>query len=146
MENIKIVMGPACAGKSYFIKENFPTATVIDLYDYQKTRPYLNSEGIMESYEECKNALVEAIKENKEEIVLEHTLLKAKRRKVYIDAIREVTDKPIIIYVVLPSREILKKFSKLRGVNYDDLDIDLILDVLEIPTKEEGFASVIMVD
>lgn len=110
---IKIVMGPSCAGKSTFIKETFPQATVIDSFNFQKD--FMSINEIMQSYIDCKDALISTIKEGKD-VVLEHTLLKAKRRPMYIDAIREITDEPINIYVVMPDSDTYLEFSQKENV------------------------------
>lgn len=143
---IKIVMGVACGGKSYFIKNNFPDATVLDVFDYQKRRKretFSNYKALSLANEDIKNDLVKAILDNKD-VVMEHTLLKAMRREPYIKAIREVTDRDIDIYCVCPSQE---QFAK----NLKERDIELwevagMWDVLEMPTKYEGYSHVYIVD
>ena len=91
--SVIFVMGPSCAGKSTFIANRYPNLRKIDLYDYQShlfERKFYTIDDILKSYEDCKRDVVEAVKNN-EDIVLEHTMLKAIRRKEYIDAIREVS-------------------------------------------------------
>lgn len=139
---IKIVMGPSCTGKSTFIKETFPNATVIDLFDFQKD--FMSVDEVMQSYIDCKDALVNAIKENKD-VVLEHTLLKAKRRPMYINAIKEVTDKPINVYVLIPDKEDYLKFAEKRNCNMSKEIIDMMFETLEIPTIEEGFNNIYII-
>lgn len=139
---IKIVMGPACAGKSTFIKETFPQATVIDLFNFQKD--FMSINEIMQSYIDCKDALISTIKEGKD-VVLEHTLLKAKRRPMYIDAIREITDEPINIYVVMPDSDTYLEFSQKRKCEMTKEMIDIMYDTLEIPTLDEGFSNIYII-
>lgn len=139
---IKIVMGPSCTGKSTFIKETFPNATVIDLFDFQKD--FMSVDEVMQSYIACKDALVSAIKENKD-VVLEHTLLKSKRRPMYINAIKEVTDEPINVYVLIPDKEDYLEFSEKRNCNMSKETIDMMFDTLEIPTIEEGFNNIYII-
>ena len=141
---IKIVMGPACAGKSHFIRETFPNSTVIDLWDFQKEQKHVTYESVMQSYIDTQEALINAIKEKKD-VVLEHTLLRAIRREVYIKAIREVTDEPINIYVLVPSAENFKKFNELRNCPCDDQYIKAMFETLEIPTFEEGFDNIYII-
>lgn len=145
MSRITIVMGIAAAGKSYFIKNNFSNDKIIDLWDFQKDLFYYSYENILKSYEQAKDAFIEAIKNN-EDVVLEHTLLKAKRRKYYIDEIRRVTDAPINIYVMLPNIDKLKEYRKKRDLNTSEADILEELHVLEIPKKEEGFENVYIIE
>ena len=33
---IHFVIGPACSGKSYFIRKTFPNAVVVDIFDFQE--------------------------------------------------------------------------------------------------------------
>lgn len=139
---IKIVMGPSCTGKSTFIKETFPNATVIDLFDFQKD--FMSVDEVMQSYIDCRDALVNAIKENKD-VVLEHTLLKAKRRPMYINAIKEVTDEPINIYVLIPDKEDYLKFAEKRNCNMSKEIIDMMFETLETPTIEEGFNNIYII-
>lgn len=134
---VVIVMGAPCSGKSTFIKEYFLERTVIDLLDFEKNR-YTIPE-ILKAYEECRDALVQAIKDGKQ-VVLEHTLLRQIRRSMYVDAIREVTDAPIHIYVMLPSEDKVKTYCKKERIS-----VDLYYDnlgLLELPTKEEGFDKI----
>lgn len=139
---IIFVMGPACAGKSTFIKENFPEFKKIDLYDFQER--WVTVENVMKSYEECLKALLDVIK-NKEDVVLEHTFLKAIRRKAYIDAIKEITDTPIEAYFLFPSDEELKENAKQRGIKLNEKTIQLYREIAEFPTIEEGFAQVTLI-
>lgn len=140
---IVIVMGPACAGKSTYIKRNFENFKVIDLYKYQEENYSIT--GMARSYEKCKQDFLEAIK-NGEDVVLEHTLLRASKRKEYIDAIREITDNDIECICICPPLKTLRQRRKLRDCYYggDQAILDA-LNVLEIPMTKEGFSSVIIV-
>lgn len=137
--NIKIVMGPPCAGKSTFIKENFPDYKVIDLFDFQKN--IMNYDEIMQSYLDCRDALIEALKNN-ENVVLEHTLLKKKRRKMYVDAIRSITDADIEIYVACPKLEDYIERSKKRKTYISDENLKYYLDFMDFPDEDEGFSKI----
>lgn len=142
---ITFVMGMACAGKSTYIKEHFPNTTVIDLYDFQKNKKFLGYDEIATSYEECKDAVLKAIKRG-EDVVMEHTLLKAIRRKPYIDAIREITDAPIDIVLINPELHTLAARSQRRGSFSSESYLKSNLEILEIPTKEEGFENITIVE
>ena len=137
---IVFIMGPACSGKSTYIKNHFDGYTVIDLFDFQKN--CWNFESIAKSYEDCKEALINAIKENKD-VVMEHTLLRAIRRAPYIEAVRELTDSPIDIICMNPSEDLLNYRKGLRGVKGNAKEE---LKVLEIPSKEEGFRKVLVIN
>jgi len=140
---VKIVIGLACAGKSTFIKNNFPNSTVVDIFDFQEHAR--STEDIWQSYIAAKDVLIKAIKAG-DEVVLEHTLLRAIRREMYIDAIKSVTDEPIDIYVVNPSPDIIQERSEKRGCPYHKGEVEEALKVLEIPTKEEGFNNVYIIE
>lgn len=135
-----IVMGPSCAGKSTYIKEHFPNAKIIDLYDFQDV-PFQTYETIMHSYEECAEALQKALKEGGD-VVLEHTLLKAKRRAWYIEKIREVSDEDIDIVCLTADIDTLVINSIKRGIDFSVQYCQNMLDTLELPKLEEGYRSV----
>ena len=142
--SIIIVSGPACAGKSTFIKKTFPDRTIIDLKDFQDKYPVLTYENVAKSYDDCKKALITAIKEGKE-VVLEHTLLREIRRKVYIDAIKEVTNDEIIIYCFKPSLELLVNRVEERCGKRGEADAKNSLNTLEIPTFAEGYSQIFII-
>lgn len=138
---ITIVMGPPCSGKSTFIKENFKDSTVIDLFNFQaRTRPSFDS--VWKSYVDCAEKLKECIKEGKKNIVLEHTLLRKERREWYISQIREVSNDDIEIYCIVPSKDTLIKRAKSRHRPITDISAEDVLNILEIPTKDEGYSKV----
>ena len=139
--SVIIVAGPTCAGKSTFIKDHFPDHTVVDLFDFQKDFKYVTVEGVMQSYEECKNALQAALRQGKN-VVLEHTLLKQMRRPMYIDAIRECTNEPIEMYFLVPSDEQLIKQMRERSYASDIKTAQSMKEVIELPTLSEGYAVV----
>lgn len=141
---IVFVMGASCAGKSTYIKENYPDFYKVDLYDFQK-RLGCSFEAIVESYEQCRLALIEAVKEH-ENVVMEHTLLRAIRRQPYIEAVREVTDSPIEIVSIFPSDEELLENAKKRKVKFFPGEFKSMREVYEIPTIEEGFSKVTIID
>ena len=140
---IIFVMGIAGSGKSTYIKDNFKDFTVVDLFDFQKH--CYTFEDCWKSYMDAKDALINAIKENKD-VVLEHTLLRAERRKIYIDAVREITDNPIEIILINPEFDILVKRNKERNIYVSDDYLKQNLDVLEIPTESEGFDKVTIIN
>jgi predicted kinase len=139
--SVIIVAGPTCSGKTTFIKNNFPNHTVIDLFDFQKDIVFASYENIMQSYIECRDALVAALKRG-EDVVLEHTLLKAMRREMYINAIRSVTDAPVEMYFLMPSDEQLFKQMKERKYPGSIATAQQMKQIAEIPTTSEGYAVV----
>ena len=142
--SVIIVMGPPASGKSTFIKENFKDKEVIDLFDFQE-HILPTYESIWQSYVDCAECLKEKIKEGKD-IVLEHTLLKRKRREWYISQIREVTDDDIIICCILPTIDEYCRRCKNRKQLITKSTAKSMLDELEIPTKDEGYKSVYIIN
>ena len=109
--NVYFVIGPSCAGKSTYIQNNLPDVLKIDLLDYQKD-PFSVSD-IFKSYEDCKNALIEAVKTGKD-VVLEHTMLMSKRRPPYIEAVRQNCDCKLICIVLKPNVKDLQERQEKR--------------------------------
>ena len=141
---IVIVAGPSCAGKSHFIKEYFPRHRVIDLFEFQRDIT-ISIPAVMKSYEQCRDALVEAVQHH-ENVVLEHTLLKAIRRKMYIDAIKEVTDEPIEIYFLFPCMTKHMEYAQQRDAGWTANELQNMRDIAEFPTVEEGFHAVHIIE
>lgn len=141
---IIFVMGPSCAGKSTFIKKNFPDMKVLDLFEYEE-RIGFSIPAIKEAYKQIEKDLVDCVKNN-EDIIMEHTLLKAIRREVYIKAIKEVSDSPIIGYFLLPSDDEIKANAKKRRVKMSDSELKNVREILDIPSIEEGFSEIHIVD
>lgn len=138
---IVFVIGPSCAGKSTYIKNHFDNYEVVDLYDFQRDFKVITLDTILQSYEQCKSALINCIKQEKD-VVLEHTLLRAERRKPYIDAVKDLGDYNIDVIVIKPDKETLKERKKSRKCHTDTSDLEL----LEMPTFEEGFDNILIID
>jgi predicted kinase len=131
--SVIIVAGPLAAVKSNFVEQHFPDRTIIDLGNFQKS---INATpmDIFKSYQACRDALQQALRENKK-VVLKHPLLKRQRRPMYIDAIREFTDEDIEMYFLFPS---LEKWKDTRLQEY----VQLMCDIADIPTVDEGYSKV----
>ena len=142
---ITIVMGISGSGKSTYIKNHLKDRVVIDLWDFQKNYTFFTQSNIIESYEKCMKKLQEELK-NGNDVVLEHTLLRGIRRKPYINAIREITNDPIECIVINPNLDILRDRKKERKIYYNDEEIQAELEVLEIPTIEEGFDNITIIN
>ena len=142
--SVIIVMGPPASGKSTFIKENFKDKEVVDLFDFQE-HILPTYESIWQSYVDCAEYLKEKIKEGKG-VVLEHTLLKRKRREWYISQIREVTDDDIIICCILPTINEYYQRCKKRNQPITKSTAKSMLDELEVPTGDEGYESVYIIN
>ena len=60
MKEVIFVIGIAGSGKSTYIKNNYPDYKKIDLYDYQSH--FMCVAEVLQSYEDCKRDVVEAVK------------------------------------------------------------------------------------
>lgn len=145
---IIFVIGPCCAGKSTFIKNNYKNSNVIDLYDFQKNINILNIDDIWNTYIKCKDELRKLIlsKDRTPNIILEHTLLKAERRKFYIDEIKKITKEPIIVYSIFPKDEEYKKRLIQRGFYDWKQQIKINKEIYEKPVSSEGFSEIHIIE
>ena len=148
---VVFVTGPAFAGKSQFIAREFPEAKVIDMRVFSM---YVESADTNEQLEEiaenadkyCHEALRRTVANSKEDdvIVLEHPMLMRRTREFYISAVRQVTDKPIECFLLLPNEEELNKIihnqPSLRSLH------EYEKQMMEMPVPEEGFVTVQVVD
>lgn len=154
--SVVFVIGPNASGKTWFINNNSericPDAKRLNVFDYQtKAREEHRGERTSEfsilrrANEELQNDIASLV-EKGENVIVEHTLFKCKRRLPYIDAIRQAADTPINIYVMWPSDERLKKNIKSRT---DRISFDRIKDemenVIELPNSAEGFDQIYIV-
>lgn len=114
MQKLIFVTGANATGKTYFIDTHYADRNVdiLNVYDYQQ-RVYAE-EGFGDSVPfdarfrclmRANNMLladiIEKLKQGRN-VVVEHTLFKAKRRMAYIDEIRKVVDVTIELYVMCP--------------------------------------------
>ena len=138
--SVIFVIGPAGVGKSTYIAEHFPEYKKVDLFDFQED--FMTVNRVWQSYLDCAEALKTALKEN-ENVVLEHTLLKAHRRTMYIEAVREITDAPIDIYVILPDVKTTMERRIARGFGFiSEKSTKEEIDMCDIPTKNDGFREI----
>lgn len=144
MGKITIVMGIPCSGKSTYIKDTYQDREIFDLKAYQDKKTVLNVKTVLESYEECQNDFINAIKAGKD-VVLEHTLLKVMRRKSYIDAIRELTDEPVELVFIDPEYDVHIKRIEEVGIPFPEDYLNEHLEILERPTLDEGFGPIVIV-
>ena len=145
---LTIVMGPSCAGKSTYINNNFDESIkTFDIFDYQQ-RPLFSVDDVFETYKECSKHLCQALKEDpSQHYVLEHTLLKRIRREWYLENIRKVYDGPIEIICLKPSVDTLNRNYMKRFCTSDtDSKLNGSLDVLELPTMDEGYDKVTIIE
>ena len=141
MKKVIFVIGCPCSGKSTYIKNNFSNIPVIDLWDFQNYK-FANYDNIYQSYVDCLDALLKAVEDN-DLVILEHTLLLAKRRLMYIEPLKE-RGIDIDCICMYPSFDGLKARMIQRDCYGDDEEIEYLLDFIELPTKEEGFSNIMI--
>jgi len=134
MQKITFIMGISNVGKSTYIKKNFPNYVILDLLDYQKRIwqdwEFPTVDQVMQSYLDLLEDMKKYLIEGKTDIIIEHTLLKACRRKIYLDELKKFdVEKNIICLMV--------KEEEYRGPNYEGN-----MSVLEYPTIEEGWDKI----
>lgn len=144
-KKVIFVIGAPCSGKTHFIREHYPEAKVIDLWDYQKEEPFLTLPVVIESYRKAKEAVTEAIQSAEEDIVvLEHTMLRAKRRAEYIEAVKKYDGVTLLCYAIMPDDKTHRRYCESRECRYGH--IKAARDIFEIPKVEEGFDEVYIIE
>lgn len=154
MQMLSFVIGATAAGKTYFIEKNYSSKNVdiLNVYDYQQ-RAY-NEAGFGNSapwgatfacLKKANDLLLEDIIEklrSGRDVVVEHTLFKAKRRISYIEEIRKAADVFIEFFVICPSdtrwEHNLNERRLLGGLqSYKDIAADI-----EFPNPAEGIDKI----
>ena len=152
---VKIVMGVSCSGKTPFIKKHFPEWKHHSIGALQRTirQEFQEREGfgvndvqvLIAANERMKDLVVEDLKAGYD-VVMEHTLFKAKRRIGYVEAFKEVTNEPIDIYLLMPTDEELRKNVKGSPLSEDELEhLKGQIAEIEWPNAAEGFAHIYIV-
>lgn len=153
MQKITFVTGATAVGKSYFIERNYSGKNVdmLNVYDYQQRAydeaGFGNTVPLGASFACLKKAndmlledIIEKVKSGRD-VVVEHTLFKAKRRIAYIEEIRKAADVFIEFFVISPSdtrwEQNLneRKLGGLKGYKADAADI-------EFPNPAEGIDKI----
>ena len=147
---IIFVMGPAFSGKTVYIKRNFPDAKRIPISKWTEMVYSADTNDMIEEIASnvelyCLTELKERIRvyPDNRTIILEHALLRKEDRKFYLDGVREVTDLPVECIVMDPDSNTVKKLTDNTAqlMNFYMYEKKM----MEMPTVEEGFASVTVV-
>lgn len=153
---ITFVIGATASGKTTFIENNFSdnsNTVILNVYDYQQAAykeagfdnyiPF--SEEFKCLYKANENLLFDVIKASQEgkNVVVEHTLYKAKRRIAYIDAIRSaVKNVTIEVYVICPSDSVWETYINKRKLGTSLKQIKDNKNEIEFPNPSEGFDKI----
>lgn len=152
MPELTFVIGANATGKTYFIRQQYQNQNVeiFDVYDYQQQ--VYDEEGFGETVPlgaqfrclmKANEILLEDIKKALllgRNVVVEHTLYKAKRRVAYIDEIRKaVSNVKIAVYLMCPSDKQWKENIKALNLR-ESLQAFLKSEakLIEIPNISEG--------
>lgn len=146
---LTFVIGASASGKTTFIQNHFSNDKIFNVYDYQQAAykeagfsnyvPFSQEfKCLYQANETLLADIIETLKGGTKNVVVEHTLFKAKRRIAYIDTIsKELKNIVINIYVMCPSEAVWKTYISKRELNYADLKDDA--KEIEFPNKCEGF-------
>ena len=151
MPELIFVIGANATGKTHFIHQQYQNQDVarFNVYDYQqqvydeagfeKAIPFgAEFRCLMKANETLLKDIIEALLLGRN-VVVEHTLYKAKRRVAYIDKIRqEVRDVKISMYVMHPSDEQWKANIQLRGMQQSLQSLKEDAKRIEFPNIAEG--------
>ena len=150
---VKIVMGASSCGKSRFIQKHFADWSHHSVGDLQREiRKEQIEQGkviidelevIVEANKKIKELVIKDLKEGKN-VIMEHTLFKAKRRIGYVEAFKAVTDEPIDIYVMFPTDDELRA-NLAESDTCSESNVEYIkkqIQQIEIPNCVEGFSNV----
>ena len=112
MSKVSFVIGAMASGKTHFIEHFFADkdVDVLNIFDYQQNAYKESGFGemmpievqfrcLMKANDMLLNDIIEKLKYGRD-VVVEQTFFKAKRRIVYVDAIRESVDAEMEIYVM----------------------------------------------
>ena len=159
MKKLIMVIGGTATGKTIFIKkhyENQSGISCLNVWDYQK-RAY-NKSGYSESIPldehfrclmKANNDLLQDVidKLQDEDVVIEQTFFKAKRRIAYIEAIRtKYPNAQIEVYVMSPDDDLWRSNCEKRNLaeRYTSYKKQIEKD-FEFPNPSEGFDAIYIV-
>lgn len=156
MQKITFVIGAPAVGKSYFIEKNYggTDVDILNVYDYQQ-QAYdeagyaeqnaipmgITSRCLMKANEMLLEDIIARLKSGRD-VVVEHTLFKAKRRITYIEKIRQAADVLIEFFVISPSDDRWKCNLKERGLKGGLQRYKSHADDIEFPNPAEGIDKI----
>lgn len=154
MQKVIFVMGATASGKTHFINHYFAgkDVAVLNIFDYQQKAYEEAGFGkmipmgvqircLMKANDMLLNDIIEKLKQGRD-VVVEQTFFKAKRRIVYVDAIREAVDAEIDIYVMCPGNEQWQENIRKRELEDDRGSFEMNAAEIEFPNPIEGFDSI----
>ena len=154
---LNIVIGVSGSGRTHFIEHNFSSWKHFSVGDYQRKLPeeagnpefmdfFAQKLLIIKANEQIQADVIDALKQG-DDVVLEHTWYKAKRRIAYMEEFRKLTDDPINIYVVMPSEEQFRN-NLICSSKHDETDFNRLwkeMAAIEMPNIAEGYNKIFIV-
>lgn len=155
MQKLTFVIGATAAGKSYFIEKNYGgrNVDVLDVYDYQqqaydeagyseKSVPFgAMQRCLLQANEQLLEDIIAKLRSG-HDVVVEHTLFKAKRRIAYIEEIRKSADVFIEFFVISPSDDQWEQNLRERGLNDGLQSYKSYANDIEFPNPAEGIDKI----
>ena len=154
MRKLTFVIGATATGKTYFINQNYrdKDVDILDVYDYQQ-RAYeevgfgksipIGAEFrcLMKANNMLLDDIIEKLSQGRD-LVVEQTFYKAKRRIMYIDEIRKVTDVLIEVYVMRPGDSLWESNLRKRELEGSLQSYKETADEIEFPNPAEGIDAI----
>lgn len=157
MPKLTFVMGATATGKSYFIQRNYTDKEIdiLNIYDYQQRVydeegvknyiPYgLQFRCLMKANLLLLDDILVRLKKGRD-IVVEHTLFKAKRRIAYLDEIAKIPNMTVEVYVMQPTEAFWKSNLQKRGLAGSFQSYKNDAEQIEFPNAAEGFDKIFTV-
>jgi len=163
MKRAIFIIGFSCTGKSYLVNDklkdmyNVSDAAVCDILSVQKKLwedwEDPTTEQILQSYKVLEDKMIEELKAS-DIVIVEHTLLKERRREQYLDRLlEEFGDEVEIICHYFPLNDFeswIKNYNERTKMDEitESNDVALHLyqkaqQVFEIPRRDEGFDKIV---
>ena len=154
MPRLIFVIGATAAGKTYFIEQNYrdKDVDILNVYDYQqkaydevRVGDSIPFGAQFRCLYKANEMLLQDIKQKLmlgRDVVVEHTLYKAKRRIAYIDEIKKISDVTIEFYVMCPSGSRWESNLKKRDLEDSLEGYKEQFKQIEFPNVAEGIDQI----
>lgn len=155
MPKLTFVIGPNCAGKSWYIHQKFDKQDIdiLDVYDYQQRAydeagfgKHIPFRGQYRCLMRANTLLLADILERltaERDVVVEQTFYKAKRRIAYIDEIRrKIPNIIIVVYVMCPSDALWQSNLAKQKLEVRFQSCKAERNAIEFPNVAEGFDAI----
>ena len=153
---VTFVIGATASGKTTFIQNHFSNnrnTVMLNVYDYQQAAykeagfdkhiPFEQEfKCLYKANEKLLLDIIDALRGG-ENVVVEQTLYKAKRRVAYIDAIHNaVKNIAIEVYVMCPSDSVYEAYINERKLSTSIQRLRANANEIEFPNPSEGFDKI----